>query len=146
MFESSAYRFVQQHAGNIYKTYRLAVIAVGTLSMLMQFAYAQDVVVTMGGRILGFIFTLAGVAAALGGAVVGLKMIVGSTVGSAYATANAIIALIGVFGGLALAIAGPTLGAQIVDMTSSLSREIVVPLATGGGSGGGAGGAATPMP
>ena len=146
MFASTVSRFVQQHAASIYKGYRLAVISIGTLSLLMQFAYAQDVVVVMGGRILGFIFTLAGVAAALGGAVVGLKMIVGSTVGSAYATANAIIALIGVFGGLALAIAGPTLGAQIVDMTSSLSREIVVPLATGGGSGGGAGGAATPAP
>ena len=146
MFGLSASRFVQQYAGGIYKTYRLAVIAVGTLSLLMQFAYAQDVVVTMGGRILGFIFTLAGVAAALGGAVVGLKMIVGSTVGSAYATANAILALIGVFGGLALAIAGPTLGAQIIDMTSSLSREIVVPLATGGGSGGGTGGSSTPVP
>lgn len=146
MFGSLASRFVHQNAGSIYKTYRLTIISVGTLSLLMQFAYAQDVVVTMGGRILGFIFTLAGVAAALGGAVVGLKMIVGSTVGSAYATANAILALIGVFGGLALAIAGPTLGAQIVDMTSSLSREIVVPLATGGGSGGGTGGAATPMP
>jgi hypothetical protein len=146
MFASSASRFVQQHATSIYKGYRIAVLGIGALSLLMQFAYAQDVVVVMGGRILGFIFTLAGVAAALGGAVVGLKMIVGSTVGSAYATANAIIALIGVFGGLALAIAGPTLGAQIVDMTSSLSREIVVPLATGGGSGGGAGGAATPAP
>lgn len=146
MFRSTAFQFMQQHAGSIYKGYRFAVISIGTFSLLMQFAYAQDVVVTMGGRILGFIFTLAGVAAALGGAVVGLKMIVGSTVGSAYATANAIIALIGVFGGLALAIAGPTLGAQIVDMTSSLSREIVVPLATGGGSGGGTGGAATPAP
>jgi hypothetical protein len=146
MFGSATFRFVQQHSASIYKGYRLTVIGIGTLSLLMQFAYAQDVVVMMGGRILGFIFTLAGVAAALGGAVVGLKMIVGSTVGSAYATANAIIALIGVFGGLALAIAGPTLGAQIVDMTSSLSREIVVPLATGGGSGGGAGGAATPAP
>ncbi len=146
MFRSTAFHLMQQRAGSIYKGYRFAVIGIGTLSLLMQFAYAQDVVVTMGGRILGFIFTLAGVAAALGGAVVGLKMIVGSTVGSAYATANAIIALIGVFGGLALAIAGPTLGAQIVDMTSSLSREIVVPLATGGGSGGGTGGAATPVP
>lgn len=144
MIGSSALRFVQQHADSIYKGYRLAVIGVGTLSLLMQFAHAQDVVVTMGGRILGFIFTLAGVAAALGGAVVGLKMIVGSTVGSAYATANAILALIGVFGGLALAIAGPTLGAQIVDMTNSLSREIVVPGATGGGGGGG--GTATPAP
>jgi hypothetical protein len=146
MIRSTAFQFMQQHAGSIYRGYRFAVVGIGTLSLLMQFAYAQDVVVTMGGRILGFIFTLAGVAAALGGAVVGLKMIVGSTVGSAYATANAIIALIGVFGGLALAIAGPTLGAQIVDMTSSLSREIVVPLATGGGSGGGTGGSATPAP
>jgi hypothetical protein len=146
MIRSTALQFMQQHAGSIYKGYRFAVISIGTISLLMQFAYAQDVVVTMGGRILGFIFTLAGVAAALGGAVVGLKMIVGSTVGSAYATANAILALIGVFGGLALAIAGPTLGAQIVDMTSSLSREIVVPLATGGGSSGRTGGAATPAP
>lgn len=146
MVSSSASRFIRQHVRSIYAGYRFVVIGLGTLSLIMQFAHAQDVVVTMGGRILGFIFTLAGVAAALGGAVVGLKMIVGSTVGSAYATANAILALIGVFGGLALAIAGPTLGAQIVDMTSSLSREIVVPLATGGGSGGGTGGAATPAP
>lgn len=136
--------FIQGHAADIYRGYRLVVIGIGTLSLLMQFAHAQDVVVTMGGRILGFIFTLAGVAAALGGAVVGLKMIVGSTVGSAYATANAIVALIGVFGGLALAIAGPTIGAQVVDMTNSLSRDIVVPAGAGGG--GGTGGAATPAP
>ena len=118
---------------SVFFLYRLAVVVMGVWSMMAHVAYAaplaQDggVIVTMGARILGFIFTLAGVAAAIGGAVVGVKMIVGSTVGSAYATANAILALIGVFGGLALAIAGPEIGAQIVDMTSSLSRTIVVP-------------------
>lgn len=113
--------------------YKIAILAIATVSLLHGPAFAQDpapgggVVVEMGAKILGFIFTLAGVAAAIGGAVVGVKMIVGSTVGSAYATSNAILALIGVFGGLALAVAGPSIGAAIVSMTSSLPREIVVP-------------------
>lgn len=130
------------HAWDAYHVYRIGVILLAVLSCTYQIAFAQapaptpvpgapgasgNVIVDMGTRILGFIFTLAGVAAALGGAVVGVKMIVGSTVGSAFATANAILALIGVFGGLALAVAGPSIGAAIVEMTSSMSRAIVVP-------------------
>ena len=113
----------------IYRAYRVTVLCVGAFSLLHSVAYAQTggTVGEMGAKVLGFIFSLAGVAAAIGGAIVGVKMIVGSTVGSAYATSNAIMALIGVFGGLALAVAGPSIGASIVELTNTLPRAIVVP-------------------
>ena len=112
------------------RVYRLATVVLLVLACTQQVAFAAnrgDVLVDLGTSLLQFVLTCAGVATAVGGAVVGLRLIIAASTGSSYAASQAVFALLGVGGGLVLAIAGPEIGKAIINATSSLSRNITVP-------------------
>lgn len=89
-------------------------------------APAADPLVDLGTKALQVILTAAGVAAAIGGAAVGLRLIVGSAVGSSYVMAQAVFALIGVVGGLALALTGADISKGIINSIPA-AKTITVP-------------------
>lgn len=111
------------------KLYRYCYLSALAFALSQQVAMAsssEDVIVSLGIKILNVVLTLAGVAAAVGGAAVGLRLIVGSATGSSYAMSQAIFALMGVVGGLALALLGPKIGEAIITSVGA-TKSIVVP-------------------
>lgn len=108
---------------------RLAVAGLAALAASQRVAFAAapaDPLVDLGTRALQVLLTAAGVAAALGGAAVGLRLIVGSAIGSSYVMAQAVFALLGVVGGLALALSGADIAKGIITSLPA-AKTITVP-------------------
>lgn len=93
-------------------------LAVGALALTpattLASAPAQTNVQAVGSQALSFIFTLAGVVAALAGSVAGVRLIVSNALGSGYGAGQAISTLMVAGLGLLLALTGPNLAAEIV--------------------------------
>jgi hypothetical protein len=110
--------------------YRLLVAGLLTFAMSQRVALAapaQDIVGDLGKQVLGVVFSFGGLAGAIGAAVVGVKLIVGSASGSSYATSQAVLALLGVVGGIALMIAGPAISDAVLDALASVPKTITIP-------------------
>ena len=84
-------------------------------------AAGDSVVANLGKSLLTVIFGIGGVAAACGGAWAGVSLITGSAMQSSQAVSRALMAILGVAGGLVLVLSGPHLAAQVVDAMKGVS-------------------------
>ena len=84
-------------------------------------AAGDGVIANLGKSLLTVIFGIGGVAAACGGAWAGVSLITGSAMQSSQAVSRALMAILGVAGGLVLVLSGPHLAAQVVDAMKTVS-------------------------
>jgi hypothetical protein len=85
------------------------------------------VIQTIAQTMLTVVFALGGAAAAVGGAYIGVQMMVGNASGSSQTTSRAIMALLGIIGGLVVMLSGPFFASQIIEAMAGVSRAIVLP-------------------
>ncbi len=98
---------------------------------------ADDVLSTLGTTILKSIFIIAGVAAAIIFSIIGLRILIGSGLGSSYAVSNGVFALIAAGCGLLLALGGPKIAELVIkgaEDGQAVSSTIYVPSGGGGTS------------
>jgi|GEM_PF-1837933 len=109
--------------------YRLTLAVVLTAAIAPPAYAAGDPIITLGTQVLGVILSLVGAFAAVCGAAVGLRLVVGSGTGSSYAMSQAVFALIGVVAGVALAMFGPYIAKAVMTaaQTGGATKDIPVP-------------------
>jgi hypothetical protein len=115
---------------DVQRAYRYAVIGLAALMVTQRIALAAvpgDIVGDIGRQVLGVVFSLGGLAGAIGAAVVGVRLIIGSASGSSYATSQAIMALLGVIGGIGLMLAGPAIADAVIKAMAGVPRNITLP-------------------
>lgn len=89
---------------------------------IAQPAYAADgVITTLVTKGLEIVFLLGGGAAVLGGAWVGVNLILGSAMSASQVVARSLMSILGVVGGLILVIAAPNMTQQIIDAMKGVS-------------------------
>ncbi len=105
---------------NIYRMMCLASLALA----IAQPAYAADgVITTLVTKGLEIVFLLGGGAAVLGGAWVGVNLILGSAMSASQVVARSMMSILGVVGGLILVIAAPNMTQQIIDALQLCERR-----------------------
>ena len=103
---------------NIYRITCFASLAFA----ITQPAYAAGgVITTLVTKGLEIVFLLGGGAAVLGGAWVGVNLILGSAMSASQVVARSLMSILGVVGGLILVIAAPNMTQQIIDAMNGVS-------------------------
>ena len=113
--------------------FRLLWMSLLVFCAIQQQAFAADpaptggVLVEMGQKLLGIVFTVGGIAAAVGGGIIGIRLIIGSAAGSSHTVSHAVMAAMGLLFGFAMVIGGPALAQMIVDGMASVPKTIPQP-------------------
>lgn len=90
-------------------------------------ATTADPIVDLGSKVLGVLFTVAGVLGTIGFIIAGIYTIIGNATGSSYSNTRGVMMVVGIAVGMGLAIGGPTIAGAVITALAGLSREIPVP-------------------
>jgi hypothetical protein len=106
---------------------RAGLLIILGLSVLQAGCAGNAMLLNLGQQVLSLVFAVGGLASAIGLAVIGVRLIVGSTTGSSYASTQAVFALLGAACGLVLMLTGPTIADAIIKSLASVQRNITIP-------------------